>query len=359
MLITLPGRFGAMRRDAMRVVYEYVRELARECGAVKWVFTDGALDEGVELASLRVGRPVSALPMVAGNGPRERHIRLRGAVGEEERMALKDGASSTLKAWKRDFPENLTNSAVQIGFELWRQAREAPPPCSGLVACPAGFPPGEAERGIKAANDLSERILDLCEADVLGRAADPAVEEDFIRVVWRIARMAQTRALAADLSGDTETALREVGLAEALDEVNPSLRSLYERIGKAGIRALRSMSPREHLRLALQRADFTAAKPYAEAVLKTDPGNADANFAIGMFYFVDELYSKAEIYLERCAKRRPDEPTFFNNLAIAQMMMRKYDLAEQNARRALELLPDSPEVKDTVRQIEKARQAGR
>ena len=156
----------------------------------------------------------------------------------------------------------------------------------------------------------------------------------------------------------TETR-READFAEALDNANPSLRSLNARIGKAGIRALRTMSPREHLRQALQRADFTAAKPYAEAVLSTDPGNADANFAIGMFYFVDELYSKAEIYLERCAKRRPDEPTFFNNLAIAQMMMRKYDLAEQNARRALELLPDSPEVKDTVRQIEKARQAGR
>ena len=39
------------------------------------------------------------------------------------------------------------------------------------------------------------------------------------------------------------------------------------------------------------------------------------------------------------------------------MMTRKFDLAEKNARRALELLPDSPEVKDTVREVEKARQA--
>ncbi len=357
MIITIPGRYGAIRRDAMRIVRDYVREVARESGAVKWIFTDGALDEGIELASFRAGRPVSALPMVAGTGPRESYIRLRGAVGEEERIALKDGASSTLKAWKRDFPQNLTNSAVQIGFELWRQTKEPLPPCSGLLARPAGFPPGEAERGVKVARDLSERILDLCEADVFGRTADPVVEESLVRVMWRLARMAKTRAVAADLAGDTATALRETDFAEELDKRNPSLRSLNARIGKAGIRALRTMSPREHLRQALQRADFTAAKPYAEAVLATDPGNADANFAIGMFYFVDELYSKAEVYLERCAKRRPDEPTFFNNLAIAQMMTRKFDLAEKNAKRALELLPDSPEVKDTVREVEKARQA--
>ena len=357
MIITLPGRCGTIRRDAMRVVRDYVREVARESGAVKWVFTDGALDEGIELASFRAGRPVSALPMVVGTGPRESYIRQRGAVGEEEKIALKDGTSSTLKAWKRDFPQNLTNSAVQIGFELWRQAKEPLPPCSGVVARPAGFPIGEAELGVKVAKDLAERILDLCEADVFGRAADPVVEEDLVRVMWRLARMAKTRAVAADLAGDTATALREADFAEVLDKANPSLQSLSSRIGKAGIRALRTMSPREHLRQALQRADFTAAKPYAEAVLATDPGNADANFAIGMFYFVDELYSKAEVYLERCTKRRPDEPTFFNNLAIAQMMTRKFDLAEKNARRALELLPDSPEVKDTVREVEKARQA--
>ena len=359
MLITLPGRYGSIRRDAMRVVRDYVREVAHESGAVKWIFTDGALDDGVELASFRVGRPVSALPMVAGSGPRESHIRQRGAVGEEEKIALKDGASATLKAWKRDFPHNLTNSAFQIGFELWRQAKEPLPPCSGLVARPAGFLPGEVERGIKVAKDLSERILDLCDADVFGRAADPVVEEYLVRVMWRLARMAKTRAVAADLAGDTATALREADFAEELDKRNPSLRSLNARIGKAGVRALRTMSPREHLRQALQRADFTAAKPYAEAVLATDPGNADANFAIGMFYFVDELYSKAEVYLERCTKRRPDEPTFFNNLAIAQLMTRKFDLAEKNAHRALELLPDSPEVKDTVREVEKARQGGR
>ena len=359
MLITLPGRYGAIRRDAMRVVRDYVREVARESGLARWIFTDGALDEGIELESLRTGRPVSALPMVAGTGPRESYIRQRGAVGEEERIALKDGASATLKAWKRYFPHNLTNSAFQIGFELWRQAKEPLPPCSGIVARPAGFPNGEVERGVKAARDLAERILDLCEADVFGRAADPVVEEDLVRVMWRLARMAKTRAVAADLAGETATALFEADFAEVLDKANPSLRSLNSRIGKAGIRALRTLSPREHLRQALQRADFTAAKPYAEAILATDPGNADANFAIGMFYFVDELYSKAEVYLERCTKRRPDEPTFFNNLAIAQMMTRKFDLAEKNARRALELLPDSPEVKDTVREVEKARQAVR
>ena len=358
LVLSVPGRYAGQRRAALRAVRDYVRETARECGGAKWLFTDGSLDEGIELATLRNGRPVNALPMIAGPGPRESFIRMRGATGEEERIALREGASSTLKAWKRDFPRNLTNSAVQIGFELWRQTKEPLPPCSGVLARPAGFAPGEAERGIQAANDLAERILDLTEAGVFGGAGDPAVEERLVQVLWRLARMAQTRAIAADLAGDRETALREADFAEQLDKANPSLRSLNARIGRAGIRALRTMSPREHLREALRRADFTAAKPYAEAVLATDSGNADANFAIGMFYFVEELYSKAEIYLERAARRRPDEPTFFNNLAIAQLMTRRFDLAEKNARRALELLPDSPEVRDTVRQVEKARLTG-
>ncbi len=357
LIVTVPGRYGPMRRAALGVVRDYVREVARECGGVKWVFTDGALDEGVELASLRFGRPVNALPMVAGAGPRERYIRLRGAGGEEERIALRDGASATLKTWKRDFPPNLTNSAVQIGFEVWRQAREPLPACSGLLARPAGFPSGEAERGIHVAHDLAERTLDLCERNIFGGTPDTFVEEKLIQVLWRLARMTQTRAVSADLAGDSATALREIDFAEELDKANPALRRLNARIAKAGLNALRTMSPREHLRQALQRADFTAAKPYADAVLATDPGNADANFAIGMFYFADEIYSKAEIYLERCTRQRPDEPTFFNNLAIAQLMTRKLDLAEKNAKRALELLPDSPEVKDTVRQVEKARQA--
>ena len=358
LVLSVPGRYAGQRRAALRVVRDYVRETARECGGAKWLFTDGSLDEGIELATLRNGRPVNALPMIAGAGPRETFIRLRGSAGEEERIALREGASSTLKAWKRDFPRNLTNSAVQIGFEFWRQTKEPLPPCSGVLARPAGFAPGEAERGIQAANDLAERILDLAEAGVFGGAGDPAVEERLVQVQWRLARMAQTRAIAADLAGDRETALREADFAEQLDKANPSLRSLNARIGRAGIRALRTMSPREHLREALRRADFTAAKPYAEAVLATDSGNADANFAIGMFYFVEELYSKAEIYLERAARRRPDEPTFFNNLAIAQLMTRHFDLAEKNARRALELLPESPEVRDTVRQVEKARLTG-
>ena len=101
------------------------------------------------------------------------------------------------------------------------------------------------------------------------------------------------------------------------------------------------------------RAVKGAAVDQNPAVFVFDDRATTANFAIGMFYFVEELYSKSEIYLERAARRRPDEPTFFNNLAIAQLMTRQFDLAEKNARRALELLPDSPEVKDTLRQVRK------
>ena len=48
---------------------------------------------------------------------------------------------------------------------------------------------------------------------------------------------------------------------------------------------------------------------------------------------------------------------FYNNLAIIQMRMGKFDAAEINVTRALELVPESAEVKDTKKKLDKARKA--
>lgn len=356
LLLSVPARYMGLRRSAMEVISDYVCEVARECGDnVKWIFTDGSLDDGIELASLERKHPVATMPLVSGISIRDDYIRTRLAKSDEEKVALKEGASSALKAWKSDFPENMAKSAIQIGFELWRRDHQQLPPCSGLLALPGGFADGERERGINAVNKLAERAIDICESGLFDNHADRHLNEQFIFVLWRISQIAKMRAVAADIDGKSELSIAETDFAERVEAVNPSLKELRAKIGKAGIRAIRQLSPRELLRQALNRADFTAAKPYADVILKNDPDNSDANFAIAMFYFVDELYSKSEVYFERCIKRRPDEPTFYNNLAIAQMMTRKYDKAEENAKKALELLPTSPEIKDTLRQIQKAK----
>ena len=46
------------------------------------------------------------------------------------------------------------------------------------------------------------------------------------------------------------------------------------------------LTPREGLRIGLERADFRLARTFAQQVLLSDPENTRANFAMGMGYFV-------------------------------------------------------------------------
>ena len=115
---------------------------------------------------------------------------------------------------------------------------------------------------------------------------------------------------------------------------------------------------REGLKLGLDRADFRLARTYAQQVLASNPDDSAANFAIGMGYFVEEQYGRAEIYLKRSLASRPDEPAALNNLAIALLRQGRYAEAETNALHALRVLPDSRAVKKTVDAIrEKAKAA--
>ena len=111
------------------------------------------------------------------------------------------------------------------------------------------------------------------------------------------------------------------------------------------------LTPREGLQIGLNRADFRLAKTFAQQVLVADPENTRANFAMGMGYFIDEQYGRAEVYLKRCLAKAPNEPAVLNNLAIAQLRLGKLEEAETNAARALKLHPGSPEVKKTYEHI--------
>ena len=65
-------------------------------------------------------------------------------------------------------------------------------------------------------------------------------------------------------------------------------------------------------------------------------------------------YARAEEYLTRCLKRNGKEPAVWNNIAVLQLRTGRLDEAMANAKKALALIPDSAEVKDTIKQIEKA-----
>ncbi len=95
------------------------------------------------------------------------------------------------------------------------------------------------------------------------------------------------------------------------------------------------ITPREGLRLAMERPNFHKAAMFARQVLVSDPRDLEANFAMGMFYHCDEQYGQAEAYLRKCLERDPRNASILNNLAVAQLRQGHLDEAEENARKAV------------------------
>ena len=165
------------------------------------------------------------------------------------------------------------------------------------------------------------------------------------------------RADALDKAGKTGEAMEETELADKLDAKNASLAQLRRQMDWVGMQKGARLTLREGMKLGLDRADFRLARTYAQQVLTSNPDDSAANFAIGMGYFVEEQYGRAEIYLKRSLASRPDEPAALNNLAIALMRQGRYAEAETNAMHALKVLPDSSAVKNTVEAIRKKAKA--
>ena len=122
-----------------------------------------------------------------------------------------------------------------------------------------------------------------------------------------------------------------------------------------GPSSLRMASPREQMEQAIGRGDYAAAARFAAPILRTNPDDAYANFAVGMDHFGKQAWDRAVTHLTRCVKQSPDEPVFLNNLAIALLYKGRYDEALKHAQKALKIQPDSEVVQDTINQIKKAR----
>ena len=176
----------------------------------------------------------------------------------------------------------------------------------------------------------------------------------FLFMQWRLARLARHRAERFDHEGLTDRSLEEIRISDTLDTKNDSLKLILEGMSRLRELTMRQMTPREGLQFALVRADFTLARKYAEPILDADPDDPNANFGMGMSYFMQEQFGRAEEYLMRCLKKNANEPAVWNNIAVLQLRTGRLDEAMKNAKKALSLIPDSAEVKDTVRQIEKA-----
>ena len=163
------------------------------------------------------------------------------------------------------------------------------------------------------------------------------------------------RANASDKAGRTDEAMADTELADKLDAKNVEFQRLRRQMDWVVMQRNTRFTWRESLDVALRKADFRLARTYAQRVLESNPDDSSANFAMGMSYFVEEQYGRAEEYLKRTLAQRPDEPAALNNLAVVLLRQGRYAEAETNALHALRVLPDSSryfsEIKKTVEAI--------
>ena len=328
----LSGVFsGFSNRGKMQtVIDDYVREVVEEAKGVRVIYTDGVFDDDIRREAKRRGVELEPVSIMAS--------------GEN------NGARSLLMAVERG-----EDVALQLGFELLkrRYCKELPP-CSGVLARTGKMPEEDRQRGIDAARCLGERILELYRKEAVRFGGDEDLKKRFLAVQWHIARLATMRAERADHAHQTEISLQDKTLADELDNNNSSIQDLRRALDQAEALTMRVITPSRGLRMALEQADFTQAKRYAELILASNPDNTDANFAMGMSYHVQKQWSRAEEYFRRYLTKKEDAAVL-NNLAVICMYTERYDEALKHAQKALNILPDSEVVQDTINQITKAR----
>ena len=353
----LPGRSLRRTRQMLSVINDYANEVVDECGPATRIFTNGSFDPFLELLAVARGGNLNALSIMAGSTAYERNLRKRGMLDAEDQTALTASAGAALRVWMREKPERLKECAIQLGFELWKHEGRELPVCSGLLARPSGMDAAECAKGIANARALAKRILDIYSYGTLDKAAGQTATELFRHVQWRIARIARMRAERADRAGDAATAEADMKLSQDLDDCNASLQKILGDIERSRATSLHQVTPREGLQLALARGNFFLAEGYARTILKAIKDDPDAHFAMAMYYVKQSQWTRAEEHLKAYVAKRPKQPVAWNNLAMVCLKMNRFNEAEQHARKALELIPESAEVKDTIKQIEEAKKA--
>lgn len=356
----IPGRPQTSTREMLEIIGDGIKEIVEETEDVEYIFTDGNLDQALELESY--GRHdklhLKCLSVMPNITAMDAYLAIRGLTDDSEDVfCFRHDCGMGLRSWMRDRPERLRNAAVQIGFDLWKRDGRAIPAIGGMLSLPErwnGSDDSKRLEGIERTRKLAQRILAVYAKKGYRDCTDSVVCRTFCMLQWRIARMCIYRGERADLSGDLTNALSEVEMAKALNDNN----EMYQRMMRSQERfnesLLQRLTPREGLQLALVRADFNMAKVYAETILKIQPDNHDANFAMGMYYASHEQFIRAEEYLKRALIGNSREPAVYNNLAMVQLELGKLEAASINAEKALAIIPDSDAVKDTCHRIREA-----
>jgi len=351
----LPGRLQSKTRRMMSIVDDYIDEIVREAGDAKWLFTDGSYDCAIEMEAARKDKDIMCVSLIPTGDARDAWSISQTMDNDEDRMSAKVGGANILRSWQASKPEKIDKCAMQLGLEVWKtRAGRDYPPTSGVLARTSWADAKEVADGVKRTKKIAKRIFKFYAKGGPSRIAGRKVNDLFLFLQWRIARLARIRSEIFDRAGDAKAAQEEAEFADRLDAKNEALQAILDGMKRLRDHTLRQMTPREGLHFALVRADFMLARRFAEPILDATPDDVDANFGMGMSYFLEEQYSRAEEHLMRCLRQKPGEPAFWNNIAVLQMRLFRFAEARQNAQKALALLPDSAEIKDTLKQIDAA-----
>ena len=118
-----------------------------------------------------------------------------------------------------------------------------------------------------------------------------------------------------------EFALEETFLADELDKKNAAFERIRAWMAWANNRKLERMTAREDLAMRIRQRDFAHARPAALSILDISPDDPLANWAIGMDFYMQGQYVRAQAYLERCLESRPNDPVVLNNLAQCRLRL--------------------------------------
>lgn len=353
LLAAILTRVQVSRRALMAVVDEYCREVAWEGADARCVLTDGALDAGVELAAKCDGRSLVAVSMVSGGDALAVKLRQRGVEDAEDLKALESGAADALRYWMDARTNRLADVTAQFGFDRRLSYMDGNRPrVSGLLAHFGGAA-GKAEReGIAAARALGERILAICASCDPEACGDRLVAELFRFVQWRVAETCRIRVRLRGVGPDDPEKAADRSLAERLDAVNAQRAALARRAGPLAEHHGAMLLPRESLKIALMRHDFTQAGKFAEEVLKTEPLDPQANFALGMMHYFNRQYARSLPCLEKALVTEGENPQLLNNLSVVLLRLNRLKEALEYAERAERLAPRNPNFRHTVERVQ-------
>ena len=352
----IPGRKKEKTRQMLALVGDTVRATVEEAEDRMILFSDGKLDNAIEIESLARGKKLYCYSLFALE-PNAEYLRTRGLdpKNREDYDSFKFDSAMGLRTWIHDKPANLTNVAVQVGFDLWIRDGKPLPPVGGMLSLPTSKDEEKRLAAERRAKDFEDRAIVLASSSY-GDCTDKSLKDAFCNVMWRLGRMCLYRSDWYANQGLVDISLANREKYRKLEKLNAKYQEALREVVRRRMDQMKARpTPREILHLALVRADFEVGSEFARMILEGDPDDPDANWCMAMYYQRQGKLALCETYLKQCLIRNDQPAAIYNNLAMVQIEQGKFDAAEVNVKHALELIPDSAAVLETKRQLEDAR----